>query len=346
MRSVSTSGTTRLAVVAASLAAVAAVAVALVPVGLGADSSGLRLRANEARTQESSAASRAQAAVLTLYALETELSEARASIAAAEARRAALARERASARHRLELARRATRISETRLAELVRTLYVQEGADPLAVLLGAGSLDEALVGLDNLERAAVDNRRILEQASSTRARLEQLAARFDARDAELAHVSEAAQRRLLALEAKLAERAAYIDSLERRQGLAGQRLAALEAQARAAGRRTEALTTPGRLPAALEPAAPVATSGQTLTVSAVGYSLPGRTASGLPAGHGAVAVDPSVIPLGTRFFVPGYGEAVAADTGGAVLGAVIDLWFPTPAAARRWGRRTVSIAIR
>ena len=49
--------------------------------------------------------------------------------------------------------------------------------------------------------------------------------------------------------------------------------------------------------------------------SAVAYSLPGHTASGLPVGWGIVAVDPSVIPLGTHMTVPGYGEAVAADTG-------------------------------
>jgi 3D (Asp-Asp-Asp) domain-containing protein len=44
--------------------------------------------------------------------------------------------------------------------------------------------------------------------------------------------------------------------------------------------------------------------------------------------------------------VPGYGEAVAADTGGAIRGALIDLWFPTVAAARAWGRRTVVITLR
>ena len=58
-----------------------------------------------------------------------------------------------------------------------------------------------------------------------------------------------------------------------------------------------------------------------------------------------VAVDPSVIPLGTRMTVPGYGEAVAADTGGAVRGAKIDLWFPSVAEALAWGRRTVTITI-
>ena len=80
-----------------------------------------------------------------------------------------------------------------------------------------------------------------------------------------------------------------------------------------------------------------------MTVSAVAYSLPGPTASGLPVGPGVVAVDPSVIPLGTHMYVPGYGDAVAADTGSAVIGGIIDLWFPT---ARRRRRRGVGVRSR
>ena len=84
---------------------------------------------------------------------------------------------------------------------------------------------------------------------------------------------------------------------------------------------------------------------RTTTVTSTGYSLSGRTATGLPVGWGVVAVDPSVIPLGTRLTIPGYGEGVAADTGGAVRGATIDLWFPTPGQAGAWGRRTVAITL-
>lgn len=51
------------------------------------------------------------------------------------------------------------------------------------------------------------------------------------------------------------------------------------------------------------------------------------TAIGLQAGYGVVAVDPSVIPLRTRLYIPGYGIAIAGDTGGAVKGNVIDLGF-------------------
>jgi uncharacterized protein YabE (DUF348 family) len=54
----------------------------------------------------------------------------------------------------------------------------------------------------------------------------------------------------------------------------------------------------------------------------------GITASGRVVTYGIVAVDPNVIPLGTRMFIPGYGYAIAADTGGAVKGYIVDLGFP------------------
>jgi 3D (Asp-Asp-Asp) domain-containing protein len=106
---------------------------------------------------------------------------------------------------------------------------------------------------------------------------------------------------------------------------------------------TAAAAAPGSPPAV--GAAPVA-GGRTLTVLATGYSLTGTTSTGLPVGWGVAAVDPSVIPLGTHMTVPGYGEAVAADTGGGVGGATIDLWFPSAAKALAWGRRSVTITLR
>ncbi len=54
----------------------------------------------------------------------------------------------------------------------------------------------------------------------------------------------------------------------------------------------------------------------------------GHTATGVVVTYGIVAVDPNVIPLGTKMYIPGYGYAEAADTGGAVKGYVIDLGFP------------------
>jgi len=82
-----------------------------------------------------------------------------------------------------------------------------------------------------------------------------------------------------------------------------------------------------------------------LRVDAVAYHLPGRTASGLQARRGVVAVDPALIPLGTRLFVPGYGNAVAADVGVAIKGRIIDLWMPSDAESRKWGRKNVVITV-
>lgn len=82
-----------------------------------------------------------------------------------------------------------------------------------------------------------------------------------------------------------------------------------------------------------------------LKVDAVAYYLPGRTALGVPVRRGVVAVDPKLIPLGTRLHVPGYGPALAADVGTAIKGRIIDLWFPSTALARKWGRRTVTITV-
>jgi len=74
-------------------------------------------------------------------------------------------------------------------------------------------------------------------------------------------------------------------------------------------------------------------------------SSQGLTATGIAAGHGIVAVDPDVIPLGTQVYVPGYGMGLAADTGGAIVGDKIDLCMESASEAYRFGRRTVKVYI-
>ncbi|MGG3860242.1 3D domain-containing protein [Metabacillus fastidiosus] len=58
-----------------------------------------------------------------------------------------------------------------------------------------------------------------------------------------------------------------------------------------------------------------------------------------------IAVDPSVIPLGKKVWVEGYGEAIAGDTGGAIVGHKIDVLMPSGQAAKQWGRKTVKVII-
>jgi len=77
------------------------------------------------------------------------------------------------------------------------------------------------------------------------------------------------------------------------------------------------------------------------TASCAGCS--GYTATGYRAGRGIVAVDPRVIPLGTKLFIPGYGFAIAGDTGGAIIGNRIDLGFNSYGDAIQFGRRAIKV---
>jgi 3D (Asp-Asp-Asp) domain-containing protein len=75
------------------------------------------------------------------------------------------------------------------------------------------------------------------------------------------------------------------------------------------------------------------------------YGCSGVTAMGQHAGHGIVAVDPRVIPLGSHLYIPGYGQAVAGDTGGAIHGNRVDLGFNSDADAMQFGRRSVTVYV-
>lgn len=96
---------------------------------------------------------------------------------------------------------------------------------------------------------------------------------------------------------------------------------------------------------------PSSDGGTSLTVSATAYSsdngLGFITATGINLHQNpmCIAVDPSVIPLGRMVEVPGYGIAIAGDTGGAIKGNIIDVHLPTTAQAQAWGRKTIQINI-
>jgi 3D (Asp-Asp-Asp) domain-containing protein len=87
-----------------------------------------------------------------------------------------------------------------------------------------------------------------------------------------------------------------------------------------------------------------------LTMIATAYTAncsgcSGYTATGRRAGHGIVAVDPRIIPLGTYLYIPGYGRALAGDTGGAIRGNRIDLGFNSNADAMSFGRRPIVVYV-
>ncbi|GFN21729.1 3D domain-containing protein [Thermanaeromonas sp. C210] len=95
-----------------------------------------------------------------------------------------------------------------------------------------------------------------------------------------------------------------------------------------------------------EAVAAMAGTGKILEVEATAYTHTGNpTATGIYPYRGIVAVDPRVIPLGTRLYVEGYGYAWAQDTGGLIKGHRIDVFMETEKEALQWGRRRVRVHI-
>ncbi len=328
--------------------------------GLGQGPDTLRARGAELGAAE-------QQARLELFALESKLSRAEAALAGIESRLTVLERERSSSRRHLAAARRTLAEAEQRLADLVRVLYVSDRPDVLAVFLGAASLEDAIDGVDSLHRAADATSGVLDEARAARVRVAALVQRQTARAAELRQLRGAAAARTQELAGARADRLSYISQLQAEQVLNQQQIAeavaaAEAAQAAATVETAVAETAPSISSIGAQsviaapppppepqpqpsPQAPPVQTGKTLTVVATAYSMRGTTTTGIPTGPGIVAVDPTVIPLGTRMTIPGYGEAVAADTGGAIKGLRIDVWVATAAEAAQWQWQTVTITL-
>lgn len=281
---------------------------------------------------------RVQQALLGLYALDSRLQAWRGRLASLQTAEAAIRERQASLRDELGADQASLKTGQRRLALELRAAYERGSVDPVAVVLGAKSLGTGLRQLDDMSRMASQSRQIVESTSAAHDRLVQSQRRLAAAESRLEGSLAAARQAEERLAAAAASRAAYVSSLRAQERLRAKQVRSVETQAQTAQQKSQQLA-----PAASSPTSPPAGKGQ-LVVSATCYDLPGRTATGMPVGPGVVAVDPSVIPLGTRLNVPGYGNGVAADVGSGIKGDSIDLWM-TPSQCAAWGRRTVTITI-
>jgi 3D (Asp-Asp-Asp) domain-containing protein len=305
--------------------------------------------ASTLRLQNAHLEAQSRSAVLGLYSLDAQLAAARVRLSTLQDEQRWLRAQRATLRQELRIARVGEQLSEQQLASRLRQLYDQGDVSPLEVVFGASSLSDAMTQLDNMHRVASLNDDVLAQLRSARTKFLTTAQTLAVRTSRL----DAAVRAAAVTEASLvrtrAARAGYIAQLASRRSLNAAQIARLETEARAAEQRSQRLTSGSSatlLATRVVAAVPVTFArGHRLSVTISGYALSGRTATGIPVGWGVAAVDPRVIPLGTHIWVPGYGEAVAADVGGSIVGTRVDLWFPTVSRADSWGLRTLTIAL-
>jgi 3D (Asp-Asp-Asp) domain-containing protein len=287
---------------------------------------------------------RTHRALLDLYALDTQLQTAQVRVSSLEAQTEQLRRQQASLAQELSATRHTLVVSQHALGASLRDLYKRGDVSTLAVVLGAQSLDDAVTELDALSTSADARHRMVRATRRASARLSKLGRTMQSRRLRLDAAVAAARRDAAALASARRQRLSFLGRLRTQERLKARELATLQAAAQQVEQKSNAIQAAAEAhPPPIPQPAPA--NGQTITVSSTGYSLPGHTATGMPVGWGVVAVDPSVIPLGTKLTIPGYGDAVAADVGSGVRGATIDLWFPTLAQARAWGRRTVTITL-
>lgn len=318
--------------------------VVLLPGPVAADSSSnLRGQASELAQQNQDLAAQSRGVVLELYSLDSQLARERARLVDLRVRTAAVKADLAVARTQLKVARHSLSRVRLSLARRLALLYEQGDSDPLAVVLGASSVADALANLESMNRIADQDRAVIVQTRKASRTATGLTRKLTKKEHDLQALTDEAAQSTLVLEQSRSQKANYLARVTGLQQLNAASIASLQQQALAVESKARELA----LAASTSPATPtqIGPGGGTMTVVATGYAMSGTTATGAPTGWGVVAVDPSVIPLGTRMEIPGYGSGVAADTGGAIQGATIDLWFPTVAQARLWGRRTVTITL-
>jgi 3D (Asp-Asp-Asp) domain-containing protein/peptidoglycan hydrolase CwlO-like protein len=306
----------------------------------------LEAQADALRAHNESLAAGSQSALASLTEIESRLAQARSELASFRARSAKVGSQRRAVSEQLSITRSAVRLTRTALATRLQHLYEEGNPDVLAVILGAGSLDEALSSVETLDLAARQDEELVQHARGAAARLTRLSKSLAAKQRELDQLAAVKAAATASLVSARSERLQAIAAFRATRSANLDRIAQLGEKARTLASAQAAPSTPVVTPGAPSlPAGPASAGVRSLTVVATGYALPGHTASGRAVGWGVVAVDPSVIPMGSRIAIPGYGMGVAADTGGAIAGARIDLWFPSVAQARDWGSRTVTVTV-
>ncbi len=313
----------------------AGAALALTAVSNGADRRvTLRSQVGHLRDAESRA-------LLELFAADAALARSRDAVTR-------LTREAHAQQLGVDESQRLLRLSETNvrrartvLAERLRASYRTGPIDGLAVVLSASSL------ADVLDRASIVQR-VTEQDATTVAAVTSALRSATTATRNLTRARRRLARALAAardtsrrLDQARAAKAALLHELRRSVHLAGARIAALDAAAAAAEEKGSHLGGGTRPP----PGGGGTTGGgPSGTFRVTAYSDHGTTATGIQTRPGVCATDPRVIPMGTRFTVPGYGECVAADTGGDIKGNWVDVWFNTDAEANSWGSQHLTLS--
>lgn len=235
------------------------------------------------------------------------------------------------------------------LEKRLRGTYKSNDVGYLEVVMGAGDFSDFLNRVDMINYIAADDRKLIVAVQDAKQGIEDKIASLSEMQNQLAtSLDELSSAQASLLDAQSRQQV-FVSSLENEKLAADGQLAQLQAEAAGIESRMnqiqqQADTSYNSGGGYAENTSPPAGGGSSFTAESTAYCLGGTTATGMPVGRGIIAVDPRVIPLGSRVHVSGYGDAIAADTGGAIRGNIVDVWLPCNE-AYSWGRRTVTVTV-
>jgi peptidoglycan hydrolase CwlO-like protein len=221
-----------------------AVGASLVAAGGAQTPDDLEAQADALRARNDALAAGSQSALASLTAIESRLAQARAELASFRARSAEVGAQRRAVSEQLAITRSAVRLTRKALATRLQNLYEEGNPDVLAVLLGAGSLDEALSAVETLDLAARQDEDLVERARGAATRLARLGKSLAAKQRELDQLAAVKAAATASLVSARSERLRAITALRATRSANLARIAQLGEKARTLASVRAAPSTP------------------------------------------------------------------------------------------------------
>ena len=225
------------------------------------------------------------------------------------------------------------------LSARARSMYVNGRSNTLEMLVTSKGVNDFFERKDMLAQVAVKDAQLIGEVKTQAAQLQASITELKQSKEDVDQAGAEASTRQQRLESARADKSALVAK-------AGAQSSAVVAQSN----KVESKISQINPPSSEQTNVTGRPTGKVMMMLATGYSpqepgLDDHTASGMKAQHGVVAVDPRVIPLGTRLNVEGYGNCIAGDTGSAIKGNRIDLCFDTLAECNAYNTGMVRVEI-
>jgi peptidoglycan hydrolase CwlO-like protein len=252
---------------------------------------------------------------------------------------------------KLETAQKNSKAQEDLFAKRLRAMYINGSDTYLQVLLSSENLGDFISRLDMVTRVIGYDKNVVNKLKLERQAISDQKKALDSENAKLQALKTTNESKLSKLNNDIKEQKDLLGKVTEKEGqlLAKESASKEAASAKEVASAKSSPSSSGTLSRGTSGSGSSSYS-QVLDICATAYSGDGITASGTATkrnsgGYSTIAVDPRVIPIGSRVYVDGYGYAVAEDTGGDIKGNRIDVFFNSEAEAQNWGVRPVKVYI-